>query len=177
MRSTLKKTCRQIVESQNHCLAALKGNHPHLYESVIDPFVVEQESVELSKGYGRIERRCTQVWKPKAGQLKWPGLRMVVRVQTRRRQRGAGDEQVSDRERYFICSCVESAAQVGRRIRQYWGVENRVHYVRDVTQGENRSRIRTSPLVQTYALARNVALNRYREHGFSNMAQAQRRCS
>ncbi|MEO1132437.1 MAG: ISAs1 family transposase, partial [Cyanobacteria bacterium J06639_1] len=57
------------------------------------------------------------------------------------------------------------------------GVENRVHYVRDVTQGEDKSRIRTSPLVQTYALARNFALNRYREHGFSNMAQAQRRCS
>lgn len=133
--------------------------------------------MELSKGHGRIERRCTQVWTPKAGQLKWPGLAMVVRVQTRRRQRSAGDEQVSYQERYFISSFVESAAQVGGRIRQYWGVENRVHYVRDVTQGEDKSRIRTSPLVQTYALARNFALNRYREHGFSNMAQAQRRCS
>lgn len=139
--------------------------------------MVDQESVELSKGHGRIERRCTQVWQTDVGRLKWPGLAMVVRVQTQRRQRSAGDEQVSYQERYFISSFVESAARVGQRIRQYWGVENRVHYVRDVTQGEDRSRIRTSPLVQTYALARNFALNCYRTGGFSNMAQAQRRCA
>jgi hypothetical protein len=57
----------------------------------------------------------------------------------------------------------------------YWGVENKVHYVRDVTQGEDTSRIRTSPLIQIWALARNFALNLYRNKGFQNMAQAQRR--
>jgi hypothetical protein len=60
------------------------------------------------------------------------------------------------------------------RIRGYWGVENKVHYVRDVTQGEDASRIRTSPLVQSWALARNFALNLYRNNGFLNMARAQR---
>jgi hypothetical protein len=49
-----------------------------------------------------------------------------------------------------------------------------VHYVRDVTQGEDASRIRTTPLVQIWATARNFALNLYREYGFQNMAQAQR---
>jgi predicted transposase YbfD/YdcC len=49
-----------------------------------------------------------------------------------------------------------------------------VHYVRDVTQGEDASRIRTSPLVQSWAIARNFALNLYRDNGFENMAQAQR---
>ncbi len=38
------------------------------------------------------------------------------------------------------------------RIRGYWGVENKVHYVRDVTQGEDNSRVRTTPLVQIFAL-------------------------
>jgi hypothetical protein len=50
-----------------------------------------------------------------------------------------------------------------------------VHYVRDVTQGEDASRIRTTPLVQSWAIARNLALNLYRLKGFDNMAQAQRR--
>jgi predicted transposase YbfD/YdcC len=50
-----------------------------------------------------------------------------------------------------------------------------VHYVRDVTQGEDAERIRTSPLVQIWALARNFTLNLDRDHGFQNMAQAQRR--
>lgn len=48
------------------------------------------------------------------------------------------------------------------------------HYVRDVTQAEDASRIRTPPLIQIWAIARNFSLNLYREHGFENMAQAQR---
>jgi hypothetical protein len=49
-----------------------------------------------------------------------------------------------------------------------------VHHVRDVTQGEDASRIRTSPLIQIWAVARNLALNLYRHDGFENRAQAQR---
>ncbi|EGJ32451.1 hypothetical protein [Moorena sp. SIO3B2] len=45
-----------------------------------------------------------------------------------------------------------------------------------VTQGEDASRIRMHQLPQIFAVARNFALNIYRSHDFSNMAQAQRRC-
>jgi predicted transposase YbfD/YdcC len=61
-----------------------------------------------------------------------------------------------------------------QKIRSYWDVENKVHYVRDVTQGEDHSPIRTNGLVQIFAVARNLALNLYRSHDFKNMAQAQR---
>lgn len=47
------------------------------------------------------------------------------------------------------------------RIRGYWGVENKVHYVRDVTQGEDRSRIRTTPLPQIFAQALATLLSIY----------------
>lgn len=70
----------------------------------------------------------------------------------------------------------ESAFEFYQRIRGYWGVENKVHYVRDVTQGEDKSRIRIKPLPQILAIAPNLALNLYRDAGFSNMAQAQRKC-
>ena len=46
-----------------------------------------------------------------------------------------------------------------------------------MTQGEDKSRIRTTPLPQILALARNFTLNLYRDHMFENMAQAQRLCS
>lgn len=46
-----------------------------------------------------------------------------------------------------------------------------------MTQGEDRSRIRTTPLPQIFALARNFTLNLYRDHLFENMAQVQRLCS
>jgi predicted transposase YbfD/YdcC len=84
--------------------------------------------------------------------------------------------EVSTETRYYISSLIAPAQELAQRIRGYWGVENKVHYVRDVTQGEDKSRIRTTPLVQTWAIARNLALNLYRSAGFENMAQAQRKC-
>jgi hypothetical protein len=62
-------------------------------------------------------------------------------------------------------------------VRQYWHVENKVHYVRDVSQGEDASRIRTGMLPHAMATARDFALNLYRRAGFSNMAKASRECS
>jgi predicted transposase YbfD/YdcC len=49
-------------------------------------------------------------------------------------------------------------------------VENKVHHVRDVTQVEDSSRIRTSPPIQSWEIARDLALNLYWENGFENMA-------
>ena len=83
--------------------------------------------------------------------------------------------EVSRETRYYIASFRDTASAFAERIQGYWGVENKVHYVRDVTQGEDACRIRTSPLIQIWALARNFALNLYRDNGFQNMAQAQRR--
>ncbi|MGB3295407.1 MAG: hypothetical protein WBB01_20685 [Phormidesmis sp.] len=77
--------------------------------------------------------------------------------------------------RYYISSLEEPVEKIAQRIRDYWHVENKVHYVRDVTQGEDASRIRVQPLPNNFALARNLALNLYRDHGFDNMAQAQRK--
>lgn len=82
--------------------------------------------------------------------------------------------------RYYISSLSITAQEFGasakrtlrERIRGYWGVENKVHYVRDVTQGEDASRIRTKPLPQIFAIARNFTLNLYRNQMFENMAQA-----
>ena len=48
-----------------------------------------------------------------------------------------------------------------------------MHYVRDITQGEDASRIRTGGLPQIWSVARNLALNLYRERGYKNMARAQ----
>ena len=48
---------------------------------------------------------------------------------------------------------------------------------RDVTQGEDKSRIRTNPLPKIFTIARNFTLNLYREKMFKNMAQAQGICS
>ena len=177
MPSTRKKTCQLIVDSGNHYLAALKGNQPKLFAAAQQQFVPEQEYLDISKGHGRVERRVTQVCHHIENLPHWPGLHSVIRVQSTREQLLHDMYVLTHETRYYICSFSETAEKIAARIRGYWGVENKVHYVRDVTQAEDKSRIRTTPLVQTFALARNFALNLYRDYGFTNMAQAQRRCT
>lgn len=104
----------------------------------------------------------------------FPGIKTLIRVESERQVYRANIVEYSTETRYYVASFVDTAQAFGEKIRGYWGVENKVHHVRDVTQGEDASRIRTAPLVQSWAIARNFALNLYREHGFQNMAQAQR---
>lgn len=100
----------------------------------------------------------------------------MIRVESERQFTRGGHVHIKTETRYYIASFIGSAQEFARRIRGYWGVENKVHYVRDVTQGEDRSRIRMSSLPQIFAVARNFALNLYRSNQFKNMARAERLC-
>jgi predicted transposase YbfD/YdcC len=102
---------------------------------------------------------------------------MLIRVESERQLIKGGLTIVMTEVRYYIASFKLKAKEFAQRIRGYWGVENKVHYVRDVTQEEDKSRIRTTPLPQIFAVARNFAINLYRDNLFNNMAQAQRQCS
>jgi hypothetical protein len=59
-------------------------------------------------------------------------------------------------------------------LRGRWGIENRVHHVRDVTQREDASRIRTGHAAQVMAALRNTATNLARLDGYDNIAATQR---
>jgi len=61
--------------------------------------------------------------------------------------------------------------------RKHWGIENKVHYVRDVTFDEDRSQVRTGTGPQAMASLRNIALNLLRLAGSRNIAQATRHCT
>lgn len=175
MPSAPKKTAQTIIDSGNDYLGALKGNQSGLLEAVEAHFQPQQSIQQINKGHGRIEKRTVSIAHRLNHIPDFPGLQTLIRVQSERQVHRATIIEVSSETRYYIASFVETAQVFADRIRGYWGVENKVHYVRDVTQGEDASRIRTSPLIQIWALARNVALNLYRNHGFQNMAQAQRR--
>ena len=111
---------------------------------------------------------------PKADE--WAGLKTIIRVRSYRHiLKGEHLLIKKPATRYYISSLDEPVEVFAQRIREYWHVENKVHYVRDVTQGEDASRIRVQPLPNLFALGRNLALNLYRDSGFENMAQAQRR--
>lgn len=163
-----------IVDSENDYVGALKGNQSGLLTAVKGCFKSQQSAQKINKGHGRIEKRTVSITQDLTDLPKFPGLKTLIRVESERQVYRANIIEYATETRYYIASFVDTAEAFGQRIRGYWGVENKVHYVRDVTQGEDASRIRTTPLVQIWATARNLALNLYREYGFQNMAQAQR---
>lgn len=166
-----------IVESANHYIGALKGNQTELLSAVQTQFQPQQTVQQMNKGHGRIEKRTVSISQTLNRIPDFPGLKTLIRVESERQVHKASVIQVSTETRYYIASFADTDQAFADRIRGDWGVENKVHYVRDVTQGEDASRIRTVPLVQIWALARNFALNLYRDNNFDNMAQAQRRSS
>lgn len=166
-----------IIESGNEYIGALKGNQSGLLAEVEAKFKPEDTYQQINKGHGRIEKRTVSISKILDGIRPWTGLKTVIRVQSERQVLKHKVIEVTKETRFYIASLSATAQAFANRIRGYWGVENKVHYVRDVTQGEDRSRIRTTPLPQIFAIARNFALNLYRGHLFENMAQAQRLCS
>jgi len=63
----------------------------------------------------------------------------------------------SDLNRVYISNTPVTAARAAEAIRAHWKIENTSHYTRDVTLGEDRSRIRTNPGV--FARLRSFAFN------------------
>ena len=138
-------------------------------------FQAEATVKQINKGHGRIEKRTVSISHQLEQIPEFSGLQTLIRVESERQVHRSNIIEVSHETRYYVASFMDTAQGFADRIRGYWGVENKVHYVRDVTQGEDASRIRTSPLTQIWAIARSLALNLYRDHGFQNMAQARRR--
>ena len=163
---------KTIIESGNHYLAAVKGNQPTLFQAIQQNFTPEDTFEQINAGHGRIEQRKVSVSPACLSLPDWLEMTTIIRVESQRQTKDKREFST----RYYISDLKETAFQFYQRIRGYWGVENRVHYVRDVTQGEDKSRIRTTPLPQILAIARNLAMNLYRDAGFDNMAQAQRKC-
>jgi predicted transposase YbfD/YdcC len=66
------------------------------------------------------------------------------------------------------------APRLLRLNREYWGIENRLHWVRDVTLGEDRSQIRSGAAPQVCAALRSLGIALLRRSGASNIAGALR---
>src|SRR5205807_3294187 len=62
-------------------------------------------------------------------------------------------------------------------VRGHWGIENRSHYVRDVTFLEDRSRLRTGNAPQILAALRHLVITLIHRHGSSRIASTRRSLS
>ena len=106
----------------------------------------------------------------------FPHAAQVMRVIRTRTDRATGKR--SREIVYAITSLDHRQADPGLLadwLQNHWGIENRVHHVRDVTHGEDASRIRTGTGPQLMAALRNTDLNLARLRGETNIAASQRR--
>jgi hypothetical protein len=88
----------------------------------------------------------------------WPKLAQVVRIERER----SGPTGASVEVAYFITSLGRDRADAARLldlVRAHWHVENRLHYVRDVTLGEDACRVRSGSSPQALAALRNGVIH------------------
>jgi predicted transposase YbfD/YdcC len=169
--------CRQVQVAGGDYLILGKENQPQLYADIAllfaaPPLGERFATVRWADRHGdRTEVR--QLWASTAltGYLTWLGVAQVCKVERVVQPKGQRTREV----RYAITSlATATAAQLLHLIRGHWGIENRRHYVRDVTFGEDASRIRTRSAPQVMAALRNVVLGLLRQHGWDNIAAALR---
>ena len=105
--------------------------------------------------------------------LDWPGLGQVCCVERTRWRKG---KETVERA-YAITSLPPDRANAARLLeiwRGHWGIENRLHWVRDVVFGEDLSQVRTGSAPQVLAALRNLVIGLLRLSGVQNTAAALR---
>lgn len=101
-------------------------------------------------------------------------MAQIVRVERERRIQGETTVEVA----YYITSLGREragAARLGELIRSHWGIENRLHHVRDVTWGEDASRVRKGSSPEVLAALRNTAIYLLEQVDAPSKAAATRR--
>ena len=110
--------------------------------------------------------------------LGWPHLAQLCRVERRRVTVRGGRELKAEGEVTYALTSLPpgraGAAVLLRLLRGHWGIENRAHWVRDVTFDEDRCRVRSGAAPQALAACRNLAIALLRRHGHDNIAEATR---
>ena len=122
------------------------------------------EAETAGKEHGRLETRTISVSAEVVPHLKWPGAAQVARIERTRQIRGKQSVEIA----YIVTSL--SAAEAGpERLlalsRGHWGIENKLHWVRDVSMNEDRCRVRAG--ARALAALRNLVLWLIRSRGLS----------
>jgi hypothetical protein len=134
----------------------------------------------IDKGHGRLEKR--EIWTSTElnGYLDFPDVGQVFCI--RRTTTDLDGNLVKGRKSavetvYGLTSLSPrraTPAQVLAYHRGHWQIENRLHYVRDVTYDEDRSQVRRARRPHAMATLRNVAISLLRLGGAENIAAATR---
>lgn len=176
---TSQALAQAVIAQGGHYLLMVKANQPQLYEDIATLFSerwVVADTItqvrEVNLHGRRIEERRVEASSALAGYSPLPGLEQVLRIERRVRdkQTGAKSQEVS----YAVASlrpAQAQAQQLATYLRGHWGIETRLHWVRDVDFGEDASRVRSGSAPQVMATLRNLAISLLRLTGYQSVAE------
>jgi len=159
-----------------HYVFTVKRNQPGLHDRIASQTWASlpvQHTVR-EKAHGRITTwsitcQPAQTW------IGFPHARQTIRLTRDRTNPRTGH---SSREHVYAITSLSPAdatpARLATLIRGHWTIENRLHWVRDVTYDEDRSQARTGSGPRIMAALRNLAISIHRLHGHTNIAAATR---
>lgn len=167
-----------------HYLFVLKGNQPLSQQAITDlfqaqPWTPQERAREYQRhrtrdyGHGRQETRCLEASVTLNEWLDWPDMGQVLKRTTRRVLLATGE--VQEAVTYAVTSLTPAEANVAeleRLWRGHWHIENQVHYVRDVSMGEDAGQAYRGSTPQALAALRNAVLNLLRVQGWRRIPDA-----
>jgi predicted transposase YbfD/YdcC len=168
-------------------LLAVKANQPSLRAEIetffADPDPTGLDSVtDLDKGHGRIEQRTVTVarevdWldgnRRFPGEVRLPNVATIIKVGSRAELKDHGRFET----RYYVSSAVLSAVRAAAAVRSHWAIENSLHWVLDVTFGDDQSRLRTGHGAKNMAVIRHFAINLVRAVNDKRSIRLRRKCA
>jgi predicted transposase YbfD/YdcC len=170
--------CRQVVAAGGDYFFFLKGNRSALHADIAllfaEPPSPPASYTQRDRHGDRREVRRLQASTELNEYSDWPHLGQVCRIDRAVTRGGLTRWEVG----YAITSLSPRRASPRRLLalaRGHWAIENRLHYVRDVTMGEDASQVRSGAAPEVMAALRNTALGLLRRATVPNVAEALRR--
>ena len=160
-----------VVDGGGDDAITLKENQPTLYKEAVKTFQELEERnfegidchEESNRGHGRQERRTYHAVSVTDEKLlsKWPGLRTFV---TGLFQRIKGGVTTEYRRYYFSSLDCGEIERLGQILRNHWSIENNLHWVLDVSFGEDGNRTRRGHGAENLSILRRTALSILNQH-------------
>jgi predicted transposase YbfD/YdcC len=166
-------TATAITSAGGDYLFTVKKNQPGLHQTCKDlPWKDVPSHRVTTTGHGRRVTRTIKVVAAPAW-VDFPGAAQIAQVRRTVTRGGTKSVEVV----YLITSADHHGAPpatLAAWVQGHWGIENRLHWVRDVTFDEDRSQVRTGNAPQVMATLRNTVISLLRLTGATNIAKALR---
>jgi predicted transposase YbfD/YdcC len=149
----------------------VKANQKNLHQQLQQQVQTDLFSVELDyerTRYRQTSRIATVFELPDEVKAMWSGAQLGIEIIRQGTRRGQPHEE----RHYYLTSWRADAAALQARIRAHWGIENPLHWVKDVVLGEDHSSVRARPAAAVMGLVRNLVVTLFRRAGHGSITAA-----